>query len=109
MDPRLEVETVDMTLGLEQRLQDGSAVFGVVGLGYVGLPLAVEMAKAGHRVVGLEVSTAKVDDVNAGRSYIPDVPSDELAQMVSAGLIEATTDFSRAGSATRLRSAFPRR
>ena len=83
-------------MGLEQRLQDGTAVFGVVGLGYVGLPLAVEMAKEGHRVVGLEVSEHKTSEVNEGRSYIPDVPTDELAQLVSAGLISATTDFSRA-------------
>ncbi len=81
---------------LEQRLADGTAVFGVVGLGYVGLPLVVEMAKVGHRVIGMDVSGGKVDEVNAGRSYIPDVPTDELAELVSAGLVEATTDFSRA-------------
>jgi UDP-N-acetyl-D-glucosamine dehydrogenase len=83
-------------MGLEQRLRDGSAVFGVVGLGYVGLPLAVEMAKAGNKVVGFEVSAEKVALVSAGNSYIPDVPADELAALVSAGLIEATNDFSRA-------------
>jgi UDP-N-acetyl-D-glucosamine dehydrogenase len=83
-------------MGLEQRLRDGSAVFGVVGLGYVGLPLAVEMAKAGNKVVGFDVSAEKVALVNAGNSYIPDVPADELSALVSAGLIEATTDFSRA-------------
>ena len=82
-------------MGLEDRLRDGSAVFGVVGLGYVGLPLAVEMGKAGNRVVGFEVSAEKVAEVNAGRSYIPDVPADELASLVSGGLLEATTDFSR--------------
>ncbi len=82
-------------MGLEQRLLDGTAVFGVVGLGYVGLPLAVEMAKEGHRVVGLEVSEGKTTEVNAGRSYIPDVPTGELAELVNAGLISATTDFSR--------------
>lgn len=82
-------------MGIEQRLQDGTAVFGVVGLGYVGLPLAVEMAKEGHRVVGLEVSEEKTAEVNAGRSYIPDVPTEDLAELVSAGLISATTDFSR--------------
>lgn len=81
---------------LEQRLADGTAVFGVVGLGYVGLPLANEMAKAGHRVIGLDITQGKVDEVNAGRSYIPDVPTAELAPLVEAGLIEATTDFTRA-------------
>ncbi len=82
-------------MGLEERLRDGSAVFGVVGLGYVGLPLAVEMAKEGNRVIGLEVSQGKTDEVNAGRSYIPDVPTEELAPLVEQGLISATTDFSR--------------
>ncbi len=82
-------------MSLYKRLKDGSAVFGVVGLGYVGLPLAVEMGKAGHRVVGLDVSLEKIALVNAGESYIPDVPTEELAELVSEGLIEATTDFSR--------------
>ena len=82
---------------LLQRLSDGSAVFGVVGLGYVGLPLVVEMARSGHHVIGIDIANDKVAEISAGRSYIPDVPSAELAEMVSAGLIEATTDFSRAG------------
>ena len=82
-------------MGLQERLRDGSAVFGVVGLGYVGLPLAVEMGKAGNRVIGFEVSAAKSGQVNAGNSYIPDVPSEELAALVDDGLLEATTDFSR--------------
>ncbi len=74
-------------MGLFERIEDGSAVLGVVGLGYVGLPLAVEMAKAGHRVVGLDVSAEKVALVNAGTSYIPDVPTEELAELVTKGLI----------------------
>ncbi|MEI7813897.1 MAG: nucleotide sugar dehydrogenase [Coriobacteriia bacterium] len=82
---------------LLERLSDGSAVFGVVGLGYVGLPLVVEMARSGHHVIGIDIANDKVAEISAGRSYIPDVPSAELAEMVSAGLIEATTDFSRAG------------
>jgi len=83
-------------MSLEQRLNDGSAVLGVVGLGYVGLPLVVEMAKAGHKVIGLDISEAKVASIIAGESYIPDVPTEELAELVKAGLIEATTDFARA-------------
>ena len=94
-------------MGLEQRLLDGSAVFGVVGLGYVGLPLAVEMAKAGHRVVGLEVSDGKVDEINAGRSYIPDVPTEELAELVAAGLISATTEFSHAAECDAIAICVP--
>jgi UDP-N-acetyl-D-glucosamine dehydrogenase len=81
---------------LAQRLADGTAVFGVVGLGYVGLPLVIEMAKSGHRVVGFEISETKCAEINAGRSYIPDVPTPELAELVGARLISATTDFCRA-------------
>lgn len=83
-------------MSLEKRLADGTAAFGVVGLGYVGLPLVVEMAKAGHRVIGLDVSAEKVDLVNAGTSYIPDVPTEELADLVERGLVTATTDFADA-------------
>ena len=82
-------------MGLDERLRDGTAVFGVVGLGYVGLPLAVEMGKAGNRVLGFEVSADKVAEVNAGRSYIPDVPADEVAGLVSEAMLEATRDFAR--------------
>ena len=90
-------------MALEQRLADGSAVLGVVGLGYVGLPLAVEMAKAGHPRHRLRRDArSKVAQVNAGESYIPDVPTDELARARRrAGLIAATTDFSRVGRVRR--------
>jgi len=81
-------------MSLEKRLTDGSAVLGVVGLGYVGLPLAVEMGKAGHRVLGLDVSAEKTALVNEGTSYIPDVPTPELEALVEGGLLTATTDFS---------------
>ncbi len=87
---------IGLDVSLEEKLRDGSAVFGVVGLGYVGLPLAVEMAKAGNTVIGFEVSEERASEVNAGRSYIPDVPSSELAPLTEAGLVTATTDFSRA-------------
>jgi UDP-N-acetyl-D-glucosamine dehydrogenase len=86
-------------MGLLERIEDGSAVLAVVGLGYVGLPLAVEMAKAGHRVIGLEVSSEKADLINAGTSYIPDVPASDVGDLVSRGLLSATTDFSRAAEA----------
>ncbi len=94
-------------MGLRERIADGSAVFGVVGLGYVGLPLVVEMADAGHKVIGFDVSAEKVDLVNAGDSYIPDVPSDVLARLVDAGLIAATGDFSRAGECDAIAICVP--
>lgn len=83
-------------MGLEEQIAAGTAVYGVVGLGYVGLPLAVEMARAGHSVIGMDISAGKTSELNAGRSYIPDIPSDVLSPLVSEGLIVATTDFSRA-------------
>jgi UDP-N-acetyl-D-glucosamine dehydrogenase len=66
----------------------------VVGLGYVGLPLAVEYAQAGFHVVGIDLSEAKVERVNGGDSYIGDIPSSVLAPLVASGLLRATTDFS---------------
>jgi UDP-N-acetyl-D-glucosamine dehydrogenase len=80
---------------LEAKIRDGSAVLGVVGLGYVGLPLAVEMGRAGHRIIGFDVSAEKVDAITAGESYIPDVPADGVAALVANGCLSATLDFSR--------------
>jgi len=80
-------------MGLKERIESGEAILVVVGLGYVGLPLAVEMARAGHRVIGIDVSDEKVGLVNAGTSYIPDVPTAELTPLVTSGLLSATTDF----------------
>ena len=74
---------------------DRSAVFGVVGLGYVGLPLAVELASAGYRVLGFDINEKVVDAVNAGRSHVGDVPSETLARFTAGGGITATTDMSR--------------
>lgn len=94
-------------MGLLERIEDGSAVLAVVGLGYVGLPLAVEMGKAGHRVIGLEVSSEKAGLVNAGVSYIPDVPTAEVADLVGRGLLSATTDFSRVAEADAVAICVP--
>lgn len=67
---------------------------GVVGLGYVGLPLAVEKAKAGFKTIGFDVQSAKVDMVNAGHNYIGDVVDSDLKKIVEEGTLSATTDFS---------------
>jgi UDP-N-acetyl-D-glucosamine dehydrogenase len=74
---------------------DRSALIGIVGLGYVGLPLAIEMARAGYRVLGFDISTRAVDGVNAGRSHVQDVASERLAEHVRSGRIAATADLSR--------------
>ena len=79
-------------MDLLQRIQSKRAQIGIIGLGYVGLPLAVEFAKAGFSVIGLDVDPSKVAMLNAGESYIPDVPSEELAPVVRAGRFRATTD-----------------
>lgn len=78
---------------LLDRLHNRTAKIGVIGMGYVGLPLAVEFARAGYTVVGLDVLPDKVAMLNAGESYIPDVPSDDLAPLVSAGKMCATTSY----------------
>ncbi len=78
---------------LLERIRTRTATLAVVGLGYVGLPLAVEFARAGLKVVGIDVSAAKVAAVNRGESYIPDVPSAALKELVAAGRLSATQDY----------------
>jgi len=78
---------------LAEKIRSRNARVGIVGLGYVGLPLAVEFAKAGFTVTGIDVSAEKVRRVNAGDSYVGDIPSAILAPLVEAGKLRATTDF----------------
>ena len=81
-------------MSLLEKIRNGEARAGVVGLGYVGLPLAVEMAKSGLHVTGIDVSAEKVSAITAGRSYILDVPDSDVAALVDAGKLDATSDFS---------------
>jgi UDP-N-acetyl-D-glucosamine dehydrogenase len=81
--------------GLIAKAQDRSAVFGIVGLGYVGLPLAMELVKAGYRVIGFDVQQKVVDALNAGRSHIQDVPAAVVAKAVQEKKFSATTDLAR--------------
>jgi UDP-N-acetyl-D-glucosamine dehydrogenase len=79
---------------LEEKIRARAARVGIVGLGYVGLPLAVEFAKAGFTVTGIDVSGEKICRVNNGDSYVGDIPSATLGPLVDAGKLRATTDFS---------------
>ncbi|MBI1850940.1 MAG: nucleotide sugar dehydrogenase [Planctomycetes bacterium] len=79
---------------LAKKLTDRSAKVGVVGLGYVGLPLAVEFAKAGFETVGLDVDRNKVRAVNAAETYIPDIPAADLQAIVKSKKLRASDDFS---------------
>ncbi len=83
--------------GLLDRIADREARVGVLGLGYVGLPLVVHFAEAGFRCLGLDVKPEIVDGVMGGRSHIDDVSSERVAALVSDGSLEATTDFDRLG------------
>lgn len=79
---------------LIKKIENHEIVVGVVGLGYVGLPLAVEKAKAGFKTIGFDVQQEKVDLVNQGHNYIGDVVDDDLTELVNAGRLSATSDFS---------------
>jgi UDP-N-acetyl-D-glucosamine dehydrogenase len=81
------------TSRIEERLKRRTARIGVLGLGYVGLPLAVEFAKAGFRVLGFEINEKRVADLNRGRSYIQDVPSREVRALVREGKLRGTMNF----------------
>ncbi|MEO8611611.1 MAG: nucleotide sugar dehydrogenase [Chloroflexota bacterium] len=78
---------------LLDRLNNRTATVGIVGLGYVGLPLAVEFAEAGFSVIGVDLSQNKIDMLNRGESYIPDVPTERLKPLVQNGRFRASTDY----------------
>ena len=79
---------------LLEKIKNRDLIAGVVGLGYVGLPLAVEKAKAGFKTIGFDIQSSKVNMVNQGHNYIGDVVDSDLADLVNKGSLSATTDFS---------------
>jgi UDP-N-acetyl-D-glucosamine dehydrogenase len=89
-----EPQLATAAITLEEKIRTRTARIGIVGLGYVGLPLAVEYARAGFTVTGIDVSEQKTRSVNAGDSYVGDISSSTLGPLVKAGKLRATTDFS---------------
>ena len=89
------------------KLKNKTARLGVVGLGYVGLPLAVEKARAGYEVIGFDVQNQKVEMVNKGENYIGDIVDDDLKELVKGGKLKATTDFSFIGDVNTVCIAVP--
>lgn len=86
---------------LIEKLNNKTAVIGIVGLGYVGLPLMLRYTEVGYRVLGLDIDPAKTDKLNSGESYIEHIPSEVIAKAVQKGF-NATTDFSRSSEADAL-------
>ena len=78
-----------MNAELLNKITERRAVVGVIGLGYVGLPLAVELTKAGHSVIGFDVDERRANTINDGVSYIPDVPTEVLKALVATGRLSA--------------------
>jgi UDP-N-acetyl-D-glucosamine dehydrogenase len=89
-----QLETLATARLLQEKIRTRQAKVGIAGLGYVGLPLAVEFAKAGFEVTGIDLSDSKVARVNAGDSYVGDVPNATLGPLVKSGKLKATSDFS---------------
>ncbi len=92
--PRKSARTKTPAQLLEQRLENRTARLAVIGLGYVGLPLAVELAQAGFEVHGIDIDEKRVQQLNRGRSYIQDVPTADITALVRQKRLTATTDFS---------------
>ncbi len=88
------ITTATTAARLKEKIQNKTAKIGIVGLGYVGLPLAVEFGHAGFEVIGIDIQQSKVDDINNGISYIQDIPTEQVRELVQAGKLRATTDFS---------------
>lgn len=85
---------MNMKERLLEKIAKRDITVGVVGLGYVGLPLAVEKAKAGFKTIGFDVQEEKVKMVNEGHNYIGDVVNEDLKELVESGMMKATSDFS---------------
>jgi len=102
-----EVQLESCLQQLRHKIQSHQAQVGIVGLGYVGLPLAVEFARAGFAVTGVDIDSNKVKAINSGSSYIQDVPTSVLGPLVEAGKLRATADFSAIAEMDTVNIAVP--
>ena len=104
---RNEEEPLSYAEQLRLKIGNRQARVGVVGLGYVGLPLAVEFADAGFQVTGIDIDAHKVDALNRGESYIQDIPTSVLKPLVESGKLRATTDFGAVAELDTINIAVP--
>jgi len=103
----MPIVTITTQEELQEKIETRTARVGVLGLGYVGLPLAVEFARAGFHVIGIDIQESKISALNRGESYIQDVPTAILKPLVESGKIEATTDFSVIANLDTINIAVP--
>src|SRR5688500_17207047 len=99
MSPQSRSDMTDPLERLQKKLSERRALVAVVGLGYVGLPVAVEFAEAGFEVIGVDLDAHKVSELGLGHSYLLDLASERIAPLVEAGKFRATTSFSEISDA----------
>ena len=92
---------------LQQKIETGDVTFAVIGQGYVGLPLAMEVVEAGFSCIGVDVSESRVAQANEGKSYIIDISDEQLGKAVSNGLYRATTDYAEVAKADAISICVP--
>src|SRR5512146_1083572 len=103
----LPLMNVGIAMNLRTKIENGSAVVGVIGLGYVGLPLMRAFNLAGHRVIGFDVDGRKIELLKKGENYLKHLGPDFVTVMVNSGRFDATTDSGRMGECDVLISCVP--
>ena len=98
---------MDIKSQLLQKIETNQAKIGIVGLGYVGLPLAISFAQAGFSVIGVDVDASKINQLKQGESYVLDVPSTELAPLIANGRFQPTTDYGQLAAADTISICVP--
>ncbi len=101
------IRSWNMNSGLIEKINSKQAVIGVVGLGYVGLPLLLCFAEKGFKCVGLDIDARKTDSLSSGKSYIRHIPTDRVSKAIASGLLSATTDFAKAANCDAILIAVP--